>query len=320
MKTFGLRGLAVLLLAAVATLSSTAPPAAQTTRTLAVTIDDAPFVNARRTAYLQHAEAATARLLETLRRHRVTAVLLVNERQLDQGDGERPARLALLERWVAAGHVLGNHTYSHPDANALSAEDYQRDIARGEPASQQLMSGRRPYTRYFRHPFTHTGDTADKKAAIDAFVASRGYTVAPHTIENADWLFNGPYARALAANDDATATRLQQAYVEYTEQVVSFAERASVRVFGREIPQTLLVHVNDITSTHLDTVLTRLAARGYRFVTLDEVMQDPAYRTRDTWVGKGGPTWLFRWSRSLGQTVSFADEPEPPAWVAEAAR
>ena len=49
-------------------------------------------------------------------------------------------------------------------------------------------------------------------------------------------------------------------------------------------------------------------------------MRDPAYRTPDTWVGRNGPTWLFRWSRSLGQSVSFAGEPEPPAWVADAAR
>jgi hypothetical protein len=32
-------------------------------------------------------------------------------------------------------------------------------------------------------------------------------------------------------------------------------------------------------------------------------------------VGLSGPTWLFRWSKSLGQAISFKDDPEPPAWV-----
>jgi hypothetical protein len=48
-------------------------------------------------------------------------------------------------------------------------------------------------------------------------------------------------------------------------------------------------------------------------------MADAAYRTPDTHVNRFGPTWLFRWSRSLGQTISFAGDPEPPSWVTAAA-
>jgi peptidoglycan/xylan/chitin deacetylase (PgdA/CDA1 family) len=61
-----------------------ATPQAQAARTMAVTIDDAPFVNRRGTASLHHADEATTRLLDTLRRHRAPAVVLVNERQLEQ--------------------------------------------------------------------------------------------------------------------------------------------------------------------------------------------------------------------------------------------
>src|SRR5262245_61941385 len=28
-----------------------------------------------------------------------------------------------------------------------------------------------------------------------------------------------------------------------------------------------------------------------------------------------GPTWLWRWMRSLGLNLSFKDDPEPPRWV-----
>jgi peptidoglycan-N-acetylglucosamine deacetylase len=56
-------------------------------------------------------------------------------------------------------------------------------------------------------------------------------------------------------------------------------------------------------------------ARGYRFIMLDEAISDPAYQTKDTDVSKGGPTWLWRWMKSLGMDVSFKDDPEPPQWV-----
>lgn len=295
---------------------------AQERRTVAVTLDDGPFVAGGGQAYLANATMATTRLLEALRAREVPAVLFVNERQLEGGGtAEVAPRTALLRRWLDAGHSLGNHTYSHPDANALTADAYAADIASGDRVTRQLLAARgAPPPRYFRHPFTHTGDTAEKKAAIQAALAARGYVVTPHTMENADWLFNVGYRRAVDAGDASEAQRFADAYLAYTREVVAFAEGASTRVFGRIIPQVLLLHANALNAASLGTVLDDLVARGYRFVTLDEAMRDPAYRTTDTWVGRGGPTWLFRWSRSLGQSVSFAGEPEPPSWVTEAGR
>ena len=104
----------------------------------------------------------------------------------------RRARRAV-KQWVDAGHVLGNHGYSHRDANALTADAYLADVARGDAVTRELMRPHRPYTLFFRHPYTHTGDTLEKRDAITRGLAARGYTVMPHTIENADWLFNVAY-------------------------------------------------------------------------------------------------------------------------------
>ena len=123
------------------------------------------------------------------------------------------------------------------------------------------------------------------------------------------------YVRALLNKDKTLAIRLSETYHDYTIAVTAFAERISPLVFGREIPQTLLIHANDITADTLDEMLTRFEARGYRFVTMDEVMADPAYQTKDTHVSTHGPTWLFRWMKSLGMSVSFKGDPEPPQWV-----
>src|SRR5262245_45073157 len=115
--------------------------------------------------------------------------------------------------------------------------------------------------------------------------------------------------------DAATARRLLETYLDFTLAATEFAERISPQIFGREITQTLLLHANDINADCLDELLRRLAARGYRFVTLDEAMTDAAYQTKDTTVGKFGPTWLWRWMKSKGMSLSFKDDPEPPQWV-----
>jgi peptidoglycan-N-acetylglucosamine deacetylase len=288
-------------------------------RAVAVTFDDLPYVAAGRDPYLPHAQRATSQILRVLKAHRAPAIGFVNENKL-HAPGELDRRVALLQQWIDAGMMLGNHTYSHPDFNQLTVQQFQDEIIRGEIITRRLMHSRQPYSLYFRHPMTHTGDTKEKKEAIEQFLAARSYRIAPHTIENSDFVFNAGYVRALAAKDEALSRRLRDTYLAHTMAVTDFAEKLSVPIFGREVTQTLLLHVNDITADCLDEMLSRYGSRGYRFVTLDEAMGDPAYQTKDTLVTKAGPSWLWRWMKSLGMNLSFAGDPEPPQWVIESSR
>lgn len=281
---------------------------------MAVTIDDLPYVRIGEVPYLTSAQTATAKILKTLKKHKVPAVGFVNERMLEDAR-EREARIALLREWVNKGMTLGNHTYSHPDFNQLTVEEFQEEIAKGEVVTRELMRSRRPYQLYFRHPQTHTGDTPEKKEAIEKFLSERGYKVTPHTIENSDFIFNVAYALAMQKGDEALAKRVREEYLILTITATEFAEKISPQIFGREIPQTLLIHSNDITADSLDEMLRRLAERGYQFVTLDKVMADPAYQTKVTYITKHGPTWFFRWAKSKDMKLDFSGDPDPPKWV-----
>jgi peptidoglycan/xylan/chitin deacetylase (PgdA/CDA1 family) len=283
-------------------------------RKMAVTFDDLPFVEVGQADGLSHAQRATNKLLLVLKSWHVPVVAFVNEGGL-QVTGEVDARIALLQQWVDAGAILGNHTYSHPDFNTLTIEQFEDQIIKGEVVSRRLMGSHEPYQLYFRHPMTHTGDTKAKKEAIESFLAARGYKVTPHTIENSDFIFNAIYVDALLNHDEAMAQRLRKEYLDFTIAATKFAERISSQIFGREITQTLLIHANDINADCLDEMLKRFAERGYRFVTLDEAMNDPAYKTRDTYVTTFGPTWLWRWMKSKGMNVGFKGDPDPPQWV-----
>jgi peptidoglycan/xylan/chitin deacetylase (PgdA/CDA1 family) len=296
-------------------LALAGPVLAQTpTHTMAVTIDDLPYVRMSDAPYLPSARTATAKILSTLKKHNVPTIGFVNEAQLDYGN-DREGRIGLLRDWVNSGMMLGNHTYSHPDFNQLTVAQFEEQIVKGEVVTRQLMQSRRPYQLYFRHPMTHTGDTAEKKEAIDKFLAARGYKITPHTIENSDFIFNVGYAQALEKKDTALAKRLRDSYLELTITATEFAEKISPQLFGREIPQILLIHSNDINADCLDEMLQIFERRGYKFVTLDMVMSDPAYETKDTYVNKYGPTWFFRWSKSKGLNLDFSGDQDPPKWV-----
>src|SRR5262249_37605214 len=198
-----------------------------------------------------------------------------------------------------------------------TVEQFEDEIIKGEVITRRLMKSREPYQLYFRHPQTHTGDTEAKKKAVEDFLAARGYKVTPHTIENSDFIFNPVYVRALQNKDEELAKRVRTAYLDFTMAATEFAEHISPQIFGREIPQILLIHANRLNADCLDEILRRFAARGYHFVSLDEAIADPAYQTKDTTISKYGPTWLWRWMKSKGMNLSFKDDPDPPQWIME---
>ena len=171
-------------------------------RKVAVTFDDLPYVGLGQLDYLAHAQSATAKIIRVLQKYHVPVIAFVNEQKL-QRTGEMDARIALLQQWIDAGAILGNHTYSHPDANKLSIEQFEDEIIKGEVITRRLMLSHQPYQLYFRHPQTHTGDTQAKKEAIEKSLAAGGYKVAPHTLDGSDYIFNALYVDALRQNDQA---------------------------------------------------------------------------------------------------------------------
>ena len=278
-------------------------------RQVAVTFDDLPAPYGD----LEEMRRLTARLLESVKRNGVPAVGFVNERKLFVR-GEMDARTDLLRAWLDAGLELGNHTFSHINLQRAPLEDYKDDVVRGETITRMLLAERGKKLRYFRHPFLFTGTTPEYKRGLSEFLDARGYTVAPVTIDNGDYIFAKVYFEAKKRGDAATAKRVADAYVPYMESVFEHFERLSTETFGREVRQVLLLHANEINADRFDELAAMLKRRGYAFVTLEEALKDPAYKEPDA-LYKNGISWLHRWRMAKGLPVKW--EPEAPKFVDE---
>ena len=303
-----------MLVGAVAVLAATLAPA-QPVRRIALTFDDLPGISQR--SSLAVLDDINTRLLATLRIERVPAVGFVNERGLDV-QGEREARVAILRQWIGPSLTLGNHTYSHRDINDTPLEAYQADVLKGEIATRRLLDASGHALVWFRHPYTHTGPTPEIKSSLNAFLNEHGYTVAPFTVEAADYAFAAVYERALIAGEQARADETMAAYLAHQDNMVAFAEALAMDTFGRDIPQILLGHANRLNADAMPELLRRLRARGYMFVTLDSAIDDEAYDTPDRFVGRYGPSWLHRWRIALDRPSRMAAEPDPPGWIMKA--
>ena len=307
------------LLAALA--GAAAQDAAPAECEVAITFDDLPIAGVLPRDAASSLQLTTS-LLRAIAEHHVPVVAFVNENKLHTADGAvDPERVALLERWLDAGVELGNHGYSHLDLHATPLDQFEADVVRGEAITRPLAEARGRRLRFFRHPFLHTGRDLETRARFDRFLAAHGYRVAPVTIDNDEYLFAGAYDRAAARGARKDAARVAAAYVPYMEAKVVYFERNARDLFGRAIRHVLLVHANMLNAERFGDLAAMFERRGYRFITLDRALEDPAYRSEDGYVGSGGITWIHRWAltKRLPKTF-FAGEPETPAFVADLAR
>ena len=83
---------------------------------------------------------------------------------------------------------------------------------------------------------------------------------------------------------------------------MEFFEDASVEVAGREFPQVLLIHDNALNADLMPDLLEMFRRRGYGFVSLEAALADDAYRLPEGYVGRGGFSWIDRWSMTKGMT------------------
>jgi peptidoglycan/xylan/chitin deacetylase (PgdA/CDA1 family) len=289
-------------------------------RTVAITIDDLPFVSGNESRPMLPADTKWAarsnrKLLMGLARHHAPVTGLVNESGVS-ALGQR-AGSKILREWTSRGFDLGNHTYSHPSFNDLTVAQFEDEIIRGEKTFLPLMKGAGRDSKFFRFPFNNTGDTQEKHDAMAAFLKERGYRTAPCTIEDEDWLFNATYFRAHARHDEATAAKVRAAYLAYAAAEIDYYTALHKQVVGYEPPHIMLLHDNPLNADVIDDMLALFEKRGYTFVDLATAEKDPVYQAPEKDITKYGPMWGYRWARERGVSVKGNFELEPDKWIAE---
>ena len=254
----------------------------------------------------------TVKLLKSITANKIPVVGFVNENKI-VGRADSAERTAVLKMWLEANLELGNHTFSHPSLQRMPLAEYEQNVIRGETLLKSLLGARHQQLRYFRHPFLQVGPNLETRQAFEKFLAERGYTIAPVTIDDDDYMFALVYAKAKARGDTAMMKRVADAYLSNMEIMFDFFERLSVSVVGREIKQVLLIHANALNADHFDELVAMMKKRGYSFITLEQALQDKAYSLPDTYFGPYGISWLHHWALTRG--MKRWPDPNPPEFI-----
>jgi hypothetical protein len=212
-------------------------------------------------------------ILDTLHANSIKAALFVIGRNIDSDEGKQ-----LLTPWDKAGHLIGNHTYSHRNYNASATviEEYQQDILRAE----SLLKDFPRFRKFFRFPLLKEGDTAAKRDAMRTFLERNRYRNGHVTIDNSDWLIDQRLATRLKTDAAADVKPYRDYYMEHMWARAEYYDALARRVLGRSVKHTVLVHFNLLNGLFLGDLIAMFKSKGWQPIDAEEAFRDPVFSAK----------------------------------------
>lgn len=254
-------------------------------REIALTFEGLPAV--KPLGYWRPREVSNM-ILRFLAKQKISAMGFVVAERVD----DDPSTWIVLEDWVTHGHLLGNQTYGNVDFNQLGVDDFLDHVRDGGKMLWKLSKAHRFNYKNFRFPLLHEGITKSRRNDVLKVLKRAGYRVVPVTIKTSDQVFDGPYI-----DNEAKPERigvLKKLYLEHVESSLKYSEEQSRKVFNHLIPQILQLHCGIATASFLPDLVQFLQQRGYRFISVDKALSDPAFKAEDIYAGPLGLTFIDR--------------------------
>lgn len=180
------------------------------------------------------------KVLDVLRDAEVKTTIFLYTAELARS----PRGEAIVERMLADGHELANHTLSHKDLTKLGDDEVKEELDAVERFVKSVdpNATTRPF---FRAPYLATNDS------VDAIVKARCYRPIWFTIDTADW------------KEDATADKIERSVFERRGKERTI-EPGSVFIFHGSQKENV---------TALPRIIDRLKGKGFSFLTLGEALE-----------------------------------------------
>lgn len=228
---------------------------------IALTFDDAPMNGSR---YYQGTER-TDTLIAKLQRLGIEEVaFFVNPiRMVEEG------RSRVL-KYAQAGHLIGNHSYTHAWLHKIGVDNYIRDIERADSAIKNVPN----YVKWYRFPYLDEGRKIEERDSIRAALKRMDYLGAYVTVDNYEWYLNALLQEALKEKKKINYQLLKTLYIEHIWKSVQFYDQIGQKVLGRSPKHVLLLHENDISTLFIEELIVFLRAKGWKIISPREAYKD----------------------------------------------
>ena len=230
---------------------------------IAITIDDVPMPSTK----LFNGIDRTKRIITTLKNANVNRVgLFVLGENIFKDEGEKRLRM-----YDEAGHMIGNHTYSHPACRKLSSEDFIDDIYKCHKVIKKYNN----FKYFFRYPYLDECKSDEQKLNVTNALNAMGYKNAYVTIITLDYYVNLLLQKALRNNQKINYERLKDLYIRTTFEYIELYSQSIKNILGYSPVHNLLLHENDINALYLEDIIRLLKKKRWEIVSPEEAFLDP---------------------------------------------
>lgn len=234
---------------------------------IAITMDDFYW---NKSVKLIPAERNKA-ILGALRAHGdLKAALFVAGKNADNDEGK-----GLLREWDRAGHMIGNHSYSHKYLNSdkTTTEVFTDDIMKCEAVLKSFPR----YEKRFRFPYLKEGETAIKRDTVRTFLHQHGYTNGHVTIDASDWAVEDRLSKRLLKDPTVDVKPYRDFYLSHMWERATYYDDLSRKAIGRSVKHTILVHYNLLNALFLGELLDMFQSKGWKLIDATEAFKDPIF-------------------------------------------
>jgi peptidoglycan-N-acetylglucosamine deacetylase len=234
---------------------------------IAITIDD---FNWNKSVKLNPDQRNQA-LLAALRSHgNLKAALFVTCRFADNDKGKE-----LLKDWDRAGHLIGNHSYSHKELNSskVTQEEFTADIEKCD----ELLKSFPQFQKSFRFPFLKEGESVAERDAVRNYLKEKGYRNGHVTIDASDWAIENRLSARLAKDPAADAQPYRDFYLSHMWERSLYYDDLARKVLGRPVKHTILMHYNLLNALFLGDLLDMFRSKGWKLIDAADAFKDPVF-------------------------------------------
>jgi len=228
---------------------------------IAITFDDAPRFA---TGYFSGPQRAST-LVSSLKAHNVDQVAFFSVSNKLDKEG-----VARLNTYADAGHIIANHTHSHPDFNKLTLNQYQRDFR----VAHRALSAIKGFEPYFRFPYLREGNTINKRDGMRRTLGQLNYTNAYITLNNYDWYIEKLFQEAIKSNLNIDMTKMRDFYVNVMIESIEYYDDMAIKYLGHSPKHVLLLHEMDISALFIGDLVNALRRKGWKTISMKQAYQD----------------------------------------------
>lgn len=187
-------------------------------------------------------------VLATLAKHKIHATFFMLGANVQKN-------LDLVKKVLAAGHLIGVHSFNHPNFARLSTEMMHRQVSFTSALLKPYMTA----GPFFRFPYGRATADAIKYVESLHYDAPVGWHV-----DTCDYAADKGYLNA----NEARACEWKAGKLDFVPYMVKQIDRVGGGI-------VLMHDVHRSTAIHLDEIITALENKGYRFTNLNDTAVYP---------------------------------------------